>query len=121
MFHFDSSESRDNAALLRGSCQVRNALGYGPCTRTAQPDQTRTNRGVGAVAVRAEIARLDRKKNRTLRIRRKQKIVTKKLFATCRSCRSLVPAIGDQISFPNASLRLPRGKASTDERHQTFE
>jgi hypothetical protein len=76
---------------------------------------------VGAVAVRAEIARLYRRKNRALRIRRKQKIATKKLFATRRSCRSLVPAIGDQISFPNSSLRLQRGKASRDERHQTFE
>ena len=47
------------------------------------------------MAVRAEIAGVFRKKNRVLRIRREQKIVTKKLFAMRKSCRSLVSAIGD--------------------------
>ena len=73
------------------------------------------------MAVRAEIAGVFRKKNRVLRIRREQKIVTKKLFAMRKSCRSLVSAIGDQIFSPNSYRCLLRGKASMDERHQTFE
>jgi hypothetical protein len=95
--------------------------GYDQCTRTAQPDQARTNRGGTAVAVRAEIARLYRTKNRALRIRQEQKVVTKKSRAMRKSCRFLVPAIGDQIFSPNSYRCLLRGKASMDERHQTFE
>jgi hypothetical protein len=30
MFHFDSSESGNNAAILRGSCRVRDARGLRP-------------------------------------------------------------------------------------------
>ena len=71
------------------------------------------------MAVRAEIAGVFRKKNRVLRIRREEKIVTKKLFATRRSYRSLAWAIEDQISFPNSYRHLRRGRANTDERHQT--
>jgi len=82
-------------------------------------DQTPTNRGVSAVAVRAEIAGVFRKKNRVLRIRREQKIVTKKLFAMRKSCRSLVSAIGDQIFSPNSYRHLRRDRANTDERHRT--
>ena len=73
------------------------------------------------MAVQAEIARLYRKKNRARRIRQEQKVVTKKSRMMRKSCRSLVPAIGDQIFSPNSYRCLLRGKASTDARHQTFE
>ena len=73
------------------------------------------------MAVQAEIARRYRKKNRARRIRQEQKVVTKKSRMMRKSCRSLVPAIGDQIFSPNSYRCLLRGKASMDERHQTFE
>jgi len=73
------------------------------------------------VAVQAEIALLYRKKNRALRIRQQQKVVTKKSRAMRKSCRSLVPPIGDQIFSPNSCRCSLRGKASMGEHHQTFE
>ena len=73
------------------------------------------------MGARAEIVRRYRKKNRVLRIRRQRKIVTKKLFATRKSCQSLASPIGDQIFSPRSYRRSLRGKASMDERHQTFE
>jgi hypothetical protein len=41
MFHFDSSESRNNAAILRGGFRFVMREDYDPCTRKAQPNQTR--------------------------------------------------------------------------------
>jgi hypothetical protein len=73
------------------------------------------------VAVRAEIAQLHQKKNRALRIRQKQTAAQRRTFATRKSCRSLAPTIGDQISFLNSYRRSPHGKASTGERHQASE
>ena len=57
------------------------------------------------LAVRAEIARLDQKKNCALRIGKEQTGVTSRPSVTRKSCRSLAQAIGDQISFPNAYRR----------------
>jgi predicted metal-binding protein len=73
------------------------------------------------VEEQAEIACLKKKENRASRTRWKQKFATTKSSGTRKSCRFLVPAIGDQISFLNSYRRLPHGKASTDERHQTFD
>jgi len=79
-----------------------------------------TNRGVGAAAVQAETARFEKNKNRAPYIRKERTVVSNGPSTTHKSCRSSALAIGDQISFPNSCRRLPRGKASTDDRRQMF-
>jgi len=70
MFHFDSSKVATTPRFCGVAAEFVMREDYDPCTRTAQPDQARTNRGVSEVEEQAAMSCLKNRKNRASRARK---------------------------------------------------